>query len=91
VARRVLGSLSMTNHLETIDLSTVFGGDQDFAGRYTQQLKDDWRGAQNRADRATAAQKAGRYGEAAKQWGAAAFDDAGLIGDAIAPFKSMFG
>jgi hypothetical protein len=79
----------MTNHLETIDLTTVFGG--DFAGRYAQQLKDDWRGAQNRVNRATAAQNAGRYGEAAKQWGAAIFDDAGLVGDAIAPFKSMLG
>jgi len=81
----------MTDHLETIDLTTVFGGDQDFAGRYSQTLKDDWRGAQNRVNRATAAQNAGHYGEAAKQWGAAIFDDAGLVGDAIAPFRSMLG
>ncbi len=90
----------MTNDFPTIDLAhleAVWGGDgnpnppPDFTTRYANTIKDDWNGAQRRANAATAAGNRHAYGEAARQWGAAAFDDAGLIADAIAPVRSIFG
>jgi len=78
---------------ETISPAAVTGGDSnqsDFASRYVQNLHTDWNDMLGRMRNVAVSGITHRYADAAKNAGATAIDELGLIGDALAPFKAAF-
>jgi hypothetical protein len=88
--------------LQTIgfaEMATAMGGgskkpspsSNDFAHRYVKNLTDDWNAGVDREKRSADAGNHGKTGTAIKQKAAAFADGVGLIGDAVAPVRAIFG
>ena len=81
--------------LDTQVMATATGGKaapphDDFATRYTNNVKQDALDVWHRAQATASDLKSHNWGGAALNFGGELLDEVGTIGDAVAPFRALF-